>query len=115
MSDFISDQDSNKGKDPNIHIIDEIHNIKGKTYVNVVVSNYTNKHITFNRGECVGHLEPPIEHLQQIPEDPESLTTHSITTERMTAKKVEPDTSKPPCHRLGKSIETKLEELLKKY
>ena len=27
---FISDQDSKKGKDPNIHIIDGIHNIKEK-------------------------------------------------------------------------------------
>ena len=36
---FISDQDSKKGKDPNIHIIDGIHNIKGKTYVNVLISS----------------------------------------------------------------------------
>ena len=60
MAYFISDQDSRRGKDPNIHI-HGIHNIKGKTYVNVLVSNYTNKHITFNKGEYVGHLEPPIE------------------------------------------------------
>ena len=80
------------GKDPNIHIIDGIHNMKGKTYVNVFVSNYTNKHITFNKGEYVGHIELPIENMQQIPEDPGSLTTHSITTERMMAEKVEPDT-----------------------
>ena len=60
---------SNKGKDPNIDIINGIHNIKGKTYTNVLISNYTNKHITFNKGEYVGHLEPPIENMQQIPED----------------------------------------------
>ena len=53
--------------------------------------------------------------MQQIPEDPESLTTHSITKERMMAKKVEPDAFKPPHHRLRKDIETKLEELLKEY
>ena len=85
---FISDQDSKKGKDPNIHIIIGIHNIKGKTYVNVLFSNYTNKHITFNKGEYVEHLELPIEDMQQIPEDPESLTTHSITTKRMMVEKV---------------------------
>ena len=112
---FISDQDSKKRKDLNIHIIDGIHNIKGKTYVNVLISNYTNKHITFNKVEYVGHLEPPIEDMQQIPDDPESLTTHSITTERMMAEKVEPDTFKPPHHKLRKDIDTKLEELLKKY
>ena len=102
MAYFISDQDSKKGTDPNIHIIDGIHNIKRITYVNVVISNYTNKHITFNKGKYVGHLESPIEDMQQIPEDPKSLTTYSITTERMMAKKVEPDTFKPPCHKLRK-------------
>ena len=96
---FICDQDSKKGKDPNIHIIDGICNIKGKTYVNVLISNYTNKHITSKKEEYVGHLEPPIEDMQQIPEDPESPTTHSITTERMIAKKVELDTFKPPCNK----------------
>ena len=60
MAYFNSDQDSIKGKDPNIHIIDGIHSIKGKTYINVLISNYTNKHVTFNKGEYVGHLELPI-------------------------------------------------------
>ena len=55
-----------KGKDSNIQIIEGIHNIKGKTYVNVFISNYTNKHITFNKGEHVGHLELPIEEMQKI-------------------------------------------------
>ena len=112
---FISDQDSKKGKDPNIHIIDGIHHIKEKKHVNVLVSDHTNKYITFNKGEYIGHLEPPIEDMQQIPEDPESLTTQSITTERMMAKKVEPDTFRPPCHKLRKYIETKLAEMLKEY
>ena len=79
---FISDQDSQKGKDPNIHIIDGIHNITGKTYVNVLISNYTNKHITFNKEEYVGYLELPIKDMQHIPEDPESVTTYSITTDK---------------------------------
>ena len=79
---FMSDQDSKKGKYPSIHIIDEIHNIKGKTYVNVLVSNYTNKHVTFIKGKHVGHLEPPIEDMQQTPEDSGSLSAHSITTKR---------------------------------
>ena len=47
---FISDQDLKKGKDPNIHIINGIHNIKGRTYVNGFVSNYTKKHTSFNKG-----------------------------------------------------------------
>ena len=35
--------------------------------------------------------------------------------ERMMAEKVEPDTFKPPCHKLRKDIETMLEEVLKEY
>ena len=54
---FISDQESTKGKDPNINIVNGIHNIKGKRSVNIVVSNYSNKHVTFNKGEYVGHFE----------------------------------------------------------
>ena len=42
---FITDENSTKGRDPNINIISDIHCIKGKTSVNVLVSNYTNKHI----------------------------------------------------------------------
>ena len=68
MAYFISDQDSKKGKDLNIHIVDGISNIKGRTYVNVLISNY-NKHVTFNKGEHVGHLELPIEDRKQIPQD----------------------------------------------
>ena len=60
MAYLISDQDSKRGKDPNINIINGIHNIQGKTCMNILVSNYTNKHITFNKGEYKGHLEPPI-------------------------------------------------------
>ena len=108
---FINHQDSKKGKDPNIHIIDSIHNIKGKTYVHVLISNYTNKHITLNKGEYIGHLEQPIEDMQQTPEDQESPMTLSIITERVMAKRVEPDTFRPPCHKLKKDSETKLAEL----
>ena len=61
MAYFMSDQDSKKGKHPKIHTIVGIHNIKGKTYVNILIPNYTNKHITFNEGEHVGHLELHIE------------------------------------------------------
>ena len=99
---FISNQDSRKGKDPNINIINGIHNIKGKTSVNILVSNYTNKHITFNKGEYVGHLEPPIGEIPQSTDNLDAPTMHNITTERMTVVKVEPDTFKPSHHKLKK-------------
>ena len=39
---FITNEDSTKGRDPNINIINGIHNIKGRTSVNILVSNYKN-------------------------------------------------------------------------
>ena len=50
MAYFITDDNSTKRRDPKINIINGIHTIKGKTSVNILVSNYTNKHITFNKG-----------------------------------------------------------------
>ena len=61
MAYFITDDDSTKGKDPNINMINGLHDIKGKTSINILVSNYTNKHIMFNKGEYIGHLEPAID------------------------------------------------------
>ena len=48
IASFITDEDSTKGRDPNINIINGIDNIEWKTSVNILVSNYTNKHIKFN-------------------------------------------------------------------
>ena len=45
---FITDDSTPKGRDPNINIIDGIHKIKDRTSVNILVSNYTNKHLTFH-------------------------------------------------------------------
>ena len=81
MAYFLTDEDSTKGRDHNINIINSIYNIKGKTSVNILVSNYTNKHITFNKGEYVGHLEPAIE--GSADSDPPShalLDTHSTNS-----------------------------------
>ena len=47
MAYFIPDNSTSKGKDPNINIISGIHKIKGKTSVNILVSNYTNKTLHF--------------------------------------------------------------------
>ena len=117
MAYFITDDDSTKGKDPNINIINDLHDIKGKTSVNILVSNYTNKQIVFNKGEYIGHLEPAIEdsassdlpsHAQQVTD-----SMNSVTTQRMMAKEVKPDTFHPPHHKLKPSIESKLDALLK--
>ena len=77
MAYFITDDNSAKGKDPNINIINGIHKIKGKTSVNILVSNYTNKHITFNKGEYIGYLEPAL--MDDMPIDqPETQPIESL-------------------------------------
>ena len=84
MAYFISDDDSTKCKDPNINIVNGLHESKGKTYVNILVSNYKNKHVTFNKGEYIGCLEPAIEdsansdlptHYHQATHSTSSVTT----------------------------------------
>ena len=116
---FITDEDSTKGRGPNINIINGIHNIKGKTSVNVLVSNYTNKHIMFNKGEYVGHLEPAIEDNvnSDLPShaQPDTHSTNSVTIQKKMAEQVKPDTFHPHCHKLKPSIESKLDTLLKEY
>ena len=82
MVHFITDENSTKGGDPNINIIKGIHKIKGKTSVNILVSNYTNKHVTFNKGEYIGHLKPAITDDTTI-DDSESHSTNSITLQKI--------------------------------
>ena len=43
-------------------------------------------------------------------QQPNSLQYHH---KKMMVEKIEPDTFEPPCHRLRKDIETKLEEMLR--
>ena len=42
MAYFITDDNTTKGRDLNINIINGIYKIKGKTPVSILVSNYTN-------------------------------------------------------------------------
>ena len=91
MAYFITDQDYTKGREPNIDII--IHNIKDKTSVNILASNYTNK-----------DLEPTLEDVEgnNIPfHDPtDTHSTNSITTQEMMAEQVKPNSFDPPHHTL---------------
>ena len=106
-----TDENSTKGRDPNINIINGIHKIKGKTSVNILVSNYTNKHVTFNKGEYIGHLEPTILDDTTI-DDSESHSTNSITLQKMMAEQVQPDIFDPPHYKLKPGIQSKLDILL---
>ena len=104
MAYFITDYDSTKGRDPNINIINGIHKIKGKTSVNVLVSNYTYNHIMLNKGKYVGHLEPALVDIEgnNIPfhNHTDGHSANSVNTQQMLAEQVEPDTFDLPCHAL---------------
>ena len=114
MAYFITDESSTKGRDPNINIISDIHCIKGKTSVDVLVSNYINKHIKFNKGEYIGCREPTI--TDSMPSDqPDTHPTNSVTLQKMMAEHVQQDTFNPSHHKLRPSIESKLNALLKEY
>ena len=111
---FITEDNIPKGKDPNINIISCIHKIKGKTSVNVLVSNYTNKHLMFLKGEYFGHLEPAVMD-NNIIEQTETHQTNSVTLKKMRTETFTPDTFNPPCHELSTTVWNELELLLQEY
>ena len=114
MAYFITDDNTSKGRDSNINIINSIHKIKGRTSVNTLVSNNTNKHLTFHKGEYVRHLEPAVIDDTTI-DQKEAHQTNSITLQKMMEEKVAPDIFNPPCHTLSNNIQHDLNALLKEY
>ena len=100
MAYFITDENSTKGRNPNISIINDIYKIKEKKSLNILVSNYTNKHITFNKGEYIGHLEPTITDDTTI-DDSKSHSTNSTTLQKMMVGQVQLDIFDPPYHKLN--------------
>ena len=114
MAYVLTDDRTPKGKDPNINIISGIHRIKGKTSVNVIVSNYTNKHLMFHKGEYIGHLEPAVMDTNTIDQQ-ETHQSNSITLKKIMAEMVTPDTFNPPCHELSTAVQYDLDLLLWEY
>ena len=106
------DDSTPKGRDPNINIIDGIHNIKDRSTVNVLVSNYTNKHLTFHKGEYIGHLEPIV---LDSTDQGEMHQANSITLKKMMSKTVTSDTFDPPQHELSAPIQDSLKLLLEEH
>ena len=112
MAYFLTDDSTPTGKDPNINIISGIHKIKGKTSVNILVSNYTNKHLTFHKGEYIGHLEPAV---LDSTDQQEAHQTNSMTLNKMMSETVTPDAFYPPHHTLFTAVQNDLELLLQEY
>ena len=90
---FVMDDSTPKGQDPNINIIDCNHKIKDRMSVNILVSNYTNKHITFHKGEYIGHLEPIV---LDSTDQREIHHANSITLKKMMSETITPDTFDSP-------------------
>ena len=65
--------------------------------LHVLLANYTNKHVTFNKGQCIGHIEPSIDHMWQT-------TINSLTTQKMIDEHVQPETFTPPIHTLPSDV-----------
>ena len=94
-----------KGKDPNVNIIEGIHKIKDRSTVNIIVSNYSNKNLTFCKGEYVRHLEP----IEWKPIDQgDTHQANSITLKKMMSETVTSDTFNPPCHDISTSVQNSL-------
>ena len=109
---ILTDDITPKGKDPNINIIDSIHKIKGKTSLNILVSNYTNKHLTFHKGEYIEHLEPAV---LDSTDQQETNHTNSMTLKKVMSETVTSDTFNLPCHELSTAVQNDLELLLQEY
>ena len=90
---FITDDRTPKGRDPNINIIDGIHKVKDRTSVNILFSNYTNKHLTFHNGEYIGHLELVV---LNTTDHREAHHANSVTLKKMMSEAITPDTFDPP-------------------
>ena len=73
-----------------------------------MVANYTNKHVTFNKGQCIGHMEPPIDNMSQT-------SVNSVITEKMMDNQVQPDTFTLPIHNLSLEVKLFLDKLLKSF
>ena len=76
------------------------------------VSNYTNKHLTFHKGEYIGHLELIELHST---DQGETHQANSITLKKMMSETVMSDTFDLPHHKISTPVQNSLELLLNEY
>ena len=74
----------------------------------VLVINNSNQHVNFPKGMKIGHLEPQIDKLTQIPID-------SATTQRMLPETIKPDSFIPPKYQLHITTQQQLDNLLRTF
>ena len=75
------------------------------TSVNILVSNYANKYLTFCKGEYIGHLEPAV--LDSTYER-DTHQANSVTLKKMMSETITPDTFNPPWYELSAPIQDSL-------
>ena len=92
--------------DTEVKLIDRVHDISRNATLQVLVINNSNHHVNFPKGMKIGHLEPPIGNLAQIP-------INSATTQRMLPETVKPDSFTPPKYQVDATTQQQLDFLLK--
>ena len=105
---FISNQHINRRLYPSIYVIDGIYNIKDRSNLHTTVANYTNKYVTFNKGQCIGHIESSIDHMSQT-------SINSLSTQKIIDEHIQPDNFTPPLHTLPGDMRKSLNQLLETF
>ena len=94
--------------DPEVKLIDGVHDISCNVTLQVLVINNSNQHVNFLKGMKIGHLEPPIDDLTEIP-------INSATTQQMLPKTIKPVSFTPPKYQLDATIQQQLDSLLRTF
>ena len=102
-----------------IYICDTLPLDNPKNHLHIALL-YITKHVTFNQGEYVEHLEPTIENIDEeknlhLHANPDTHATSIVTTKKIMSEQVKPDAFEPLWHKFKPNIEAKLESLLKEY
>ena len=94
--------------DPEVKLIDGVHDISHNVALQVLVINNSNQHVNFPKGMKIGHLEPPVDDLTQIP-------INSATTQRILPETVKPDSFTPLKYQLDATIQQQLDSLSRTF
>ena len=112
MAYFLTDDSTPKGRDPTLtSLMAFIRSRTGHllTFLSLITPI---KHLTFHKGEYIGHLEPA------VPDSTDQRDIHnanSVTLKKMMSETITPDTFNPPQHELSATIQDNLQLLLQEH
>ena len=81
---------------------------KDRSTLHFLVANYTNKHIIFNKGQCIGHIEPSMIHMLQT-------SINSLTTQKMLDKHIQSNNFTSSLRTLLGNVRKSLNQLLETF